>query len=454
MEGLTTASSKRDASALTAWVAYRCCRGHSRCPVSTFVLVIILSSSSSSSHALPCRLGARSSVRPVDPVIPDDGTTRKKTTSRSKPRDDFSAAASSSHPVYSPSVGSPSSVYGASSPYGTSASGYSGSGSGGQASPNSNLYYYYYPVSKNSGQQTSSASDAEYQASAAQNYAGVSAPGSGSSGSSSSSGAYDQAASASSSSGYGASADGGPLFVGLRARLERGRLQRGRGRQLPAAAAGVRRAGWRTLRTHAPLGLLNEVQKRAMFFCPRAVFSNAGAAQYAHLSQLAQQYGPQLAAAQQYAQYAQPGTGHYAGGGSYPSPSFQGSYDTSKRYYGLGSVIMPLLALAGLGLLIPTVTSLSGKKKRSIEDASRAHLGDYAERLERYFKIYRAAVESEECMNRIVCELGDAVSNVRGKSALLTVMEKFAPGWMNNKIGVFKNAALTVDTTKCSRYKC
>ncbi|KAL1438602.1 hypothetical protein MTO96_047959 [Rhipicephalus appendiculatus] len=107
-----------------------------------------------------------------------------------------------------------------------------------QASPNSNLYYYYYPVSKNSGQQTSSASDAEYQASAAQNYAGVSAPGSGSSGSSSSS----------------------------------------------------------------------------------------GAAQYAHLSQLAQQYGPQLAAAQQYAQYAQPGTGHYGGGGggSYPSPSFQG----------------------------------------------------------------------------------------------------------------------------------
>ncbi|XP_075731105.1 uncharacterized protein LOC119181896 isoform X2 [Rhipicephalus microplus] len=326
----------------------------------------------------------------TNPSSPSSSSTSvvSSSSSTSTKRDDFSAAASSSHPVYSPSVGSPSSVYGASSPYGTSASGYSGSGSGGygsvggsagayeaaassntyhsQASPNSNLYYYYYPVSKNSGQQTSSASDAEYQASAAQNYAGVSAPGSGSSGSSSSS----------------------------------------------------------------------------------------GAAQYAHLSQLAQQYGPQLAAAQQYAQYAQPGTGHYGGGGSYPSPSFQGSYDTSKRYYGLGSVIMPLLALAGLGLLIPTVTSLSGKKKRSIEDASRAHLGDYAERLERYFKIYRAAVESEECMNRIVCELGDAVSNVRGKSALLTVMEKFAPGWMNNKIGVFKNAALTVDTTKCSRYKC
>lgn len=151
-------------------------------------------------------------------------------------------------------------------------------------------------------------------------------------------------------------------------------------------------------------------------------------AQYAHLTQLAQQYGPQLAAAQQYAQYAHAGgAGHHyggggggGGGGPYASPSFQGNYDTTKRYYGLGSMIMPLLALAGLGLLIPTVTSLSGKKKRSVDDGSRAHLGDYAERLERYFKIYRAAVESEECMNRIVCELGDAMSTVRGKSALLT----------------------------------
>ncbi|KAH6940502.1 hypothetical protein HPB50_000523 [Hyalomma asiaticum] len=302
-----------------------------------------------------------------------------------------------------------------------------------QASPNSNLYYYYYPVSKNSGQQASSASDAEYQASAAQNYAGVSAPSSGS-GSSSSSGAYDQAASASSSSGYGASADGGPSSSGYE-------------HDSSAAAAAYNAAAAASYQ-----------QQLQAYAAQGGGHYGPSAAQYAHLSHLAQQYGPQLAAAQQYAQYAQPGTGHYGGGGggggSYPSPSFQGNYDTSKRYYGLGSVIMPLLALAGLGLLIPTVTSLSGKKKRSIDDASRAHLGDYAERLERYFKIYRAAVESEECMNRIVCELGDAVSNVRGKSALLTVMEKFAPGWMNNKMGVFKSAALTVDTTKCSRYKC
>ncbi|EEC04997.1 glycine-rich protein, putative [Ixodes scapularis] len=367
-------------------------------------------------------------------------------------RDDFSVAASASHPVYSPSASSGAAGYSGSSGYGASGSGYSGTGSAGygssgssggyeaaasstsyqsQASPNSNLYYYYYPVSKNNPQSggggagSSGGSDADYQASAAQNYAGVSSPG----------GSYDQSGGGgSSSSGYGT-----------------GEGSSGSGYDGDSNAAAAYNAA----------AAASYQQQLHAYAAGQGGGSSYGPGQYAHLSQLAQQYGPQLAAAQQYAQYAQSGgAGHHygggggGGGGPYASPAFQGNYDTSKRYYGLGSMIMPLLALAGLGLLIPTVTSLSGKKKRSVDDDRRAHLGDYAERLERYFKIYRAAVESEECMNRIICELGDAMSGVRGKSALLTVMEKFAPGWMTNKMGVFKSAALTAETSKCVRYKC
>lgn len=118
---------------------------------------------------------------------------------------------------------------------------------------------------------------------------------------------------------------------------------------------------------------------------------------------------PQFAASQQHASY-EPSTG-------------TGSSFRSK--YGLSSIVVPLMALAGLSLLIPTVTSLStvaSRKKRSAEDnlnLQQAGLGSYLERIDRYYSLYKNAIslEREDCMNRIICELGDAVSGVRGKDA-------------------------------------
>lgn len=116
--------------------------------------------------------------------------------------------------------------------------------------------------------------------------------------------------------------------------------------------------------------------------------------------------------------------------GNVAQPSMQaGSYEPAVsgygRRYGIGSFLMPMLALAGLSLLIPTVTSLtaSGRKKRSIDGVDTGKdsaFGKYFDRLERYYSIYKTAVEREECMNRIVCELGDAMSGVRGKSPLFS----------------------------------
>ncbi|RWS28296.1 hypothetical protein B4U80_07693 [Leptotrombidium deliense] len=127
------------------------------------------------------------------------------------------------------------------------------------------------------------------------------------------------------------------------------------------------------------------------------------------------------------------------------------------RRYGIGSIIMPMLALAGLSLLIPTVTSLgtaAGRKRRSTDKPKDSALGNYLNRLERYYSLYKTAVEKEECMNRIFCELGDAMSNVRGKSAFFTVVEKLVPNWMGNKIGVLKNGALSPEYGKCKKYSC
>ncbi|UYV62873.1 hypothetical protein LAZ67_2002198 [Cordylochernes scorpioides] len=133
-------------------------------------------------------------------------------------------------------------------------------------------------------------------------------------------------------------------------------------------------------------------------------------------------------------------------GGQYGYGISQGEYGQQKKL-GLSSLIMPMLALAGLGLLIPTVTNLSSrtkKTKRSVNDS----------RLERYLALYRSAVENEDCMSRIVCEMGDAVSDVKGKTAILTIMEKFTPAWMRQKMSIFKSAALTSEMGKCKKYKC
>lgn len=104
---------------------------------------------------------------------------------------------------------------------------------------------------------------------------------------------------------------------------------------------------------------------------------------------------------------------------SYEPPS------TGYRRYGIGSAILPILALAGLSLLIPTVTSLStatGRKRRSTNPIKESTLSSYFDRVERYYSLYKTAVEREECMNRIICELGDAMSNVSGKSTLFRLV--------------------------------
>lgn len=134
-------------------------------------------------------------------------------------------------------------------------------------------------------------------------------------------------------------------------------------------------------------------------------------------------YNPAAQAAAAYAQYQnQMPFGNFAAG-SMPQPSSYEPAASGYRRYGIGSFIMPMLALAGLSLLIPTVTSLtaSGRKKRSTEESAKdSAFGKYFERMERYYSLYKTAVEREECMNRIICELGDTISNARGKNPLLS----------------------------------
>lgn len=178
------------------------------------------------------------------------------------------------------------------------------------------------------------------------------------------------------------------------------------------------------------------------------------------------QFNPAAQAAAAYAQYAQAGQIPF---GNYPAASIpQSSFEPAAsgyRRYGIGSFLMPMLALAGLSLLIPTVTSLtaSGRKKRStdapVDIAKESALVQYFDRLERYYSMYKTAVEREECMNRIICELGGVVSGSKNKNPIISdtsfrMIEKLIPTWMGNSVGIFKQSALSGDQSKCKKYTC
>jgi len=154
---------------------------------------------------------------------------------------------------------------------------------------------------------------------------------------------------------------------------------------------------------------------------------------------------PQFAASQSHPSY-EPSTG---GGSSFRSK------------YGLSTLIMPLMALGALSLLIPTFQSLStvaSRKKRSAEDnlnLQQAGLGGYLERIDRYYTLYKNSIERDECINRIICELGDAVSGVRGKDAFFDFVERMMPlSKGNSKVSIFKRSALSADNDKCKHFKC
>ncbi|GBM96027.1 hypothetical protein AVEN_262102-1 [Araneus ventricosus] len=171
-------------------------------------------------------------------------------------------------------------------------------------------------------------------------------------------------------------------------------------------------------------------------------------------------YAPQGSTLAQYAaQLTGYGNQQYAGQGAMANSGYgvQG-YGTPSRRYGLGSLIMPMLALAGLTMLVPTITSnLGSRNKRSTDGQSHplSMLSEYKDRLERYYSLYRTAVEKEECMNRIICEFGSAVSDVKGKGAVVLVLEKLVPKHMRPKMNVFKAGALSPEIGKCKKmFKC
>jgi hypothetical protein len=86
-------------------------------------------------------------------------------------------------------------------------------------------------------------------------------------------------------------------------------------------------------------------------------------------------------------------------------------------------IIIPLLIVLGLSLLFPATVNIStGRKRREAGEAS--GLLDVVERVQ---DMYMALMESEECMERIACEVGGLAEDAGISKSMTKMVEKFAP---------------------------
>jgi hypothetical protein len=147
--------------------------------------------------------------------------------------------------------------------------------------------------------------------------------------------------------------------------------------------------------------------------------------------------------------YGAPDTGYGAPAG-YDAPAAPSYGATGEEEVivteGGGPGILPfvavILAIIGLSLLFPAVVNV-GRKKRSLAEESNP-ISDVAERVN---EIYGAVLESEECMEKIACELG-AMAKDLTSSPMTSLVEPFVPAKYSSYYKTFARG------TNCDKIKC
>lgn len=116
----------------------------------------------------------------------------------------------------------------------------------------------------------------------------------------------------------------------------------------------------------------------------------------------------------------------------------------------VGLLAAPVLAAVGLAGVIPVV--IGGlRKKRSLPDGEETGLDDMTTRIN---NIYLAVMNSEECMQRIICEAGGVMKDVTAKDSLFSILGSIAPHSFKKYVHTFKDGAYSKDVTKCQKIKC
>lgn len=157
-----------------------------------------------------------------------------------------------------------------------------------------------------------------------------------------------------------------------------------------------------------------------------------------------------------------------------PAPSYDGGSQGNLYYYyypvqeygetGAASgdfdiftaIILPLLILGGLLLLLSSLTfTLTTGRALSTETQEPALMDQLHDEIERVFYIYLNAFESEQCLQRTICEMGAYSKDLKGKDFVLGLLEPLVPEGMKGNLAIFKKAAESgYETGKCKKFRC
>jgi len=130
-----------------------------------------------------------------------------------------------------------------------------------------------------------------------------------------------------------------------------------------------------------------------------------------------------------------------------PSTGYGDPYAEEEAGLDLTSIIIPLLALVGLSLLFPTYVSLTTVRKR--REAGDLEQDTSSDVIDRVNEIYTAVVQSEECMEKIACEVGALAGDVGlTRSPAL----KLAGGFMPKKYKTYYSQF--INGKDCNKIKC
>jgi len=140
--------------------------------------------------------------------------------------------------------------------------------------------------------------------------------------------------------------------------------------------------------------------------------------------------------------YGPPSTG-------YETPSYGGASsgygEAASGGLDLTSILIPILALLGLSLLFPTFVTINGtRRKREASDDSPA--GNMVERLQ---DMYMALMESEECMERIACEVGGLVTDAGISKSMTKMAGQFVPKKYTKMMKTFNHGKDCKKNNKC-----
>jgi len=152
--------------------------------------------------------------------------------------------------------------------------------------------------------------------------------------------------------------------------------------------------------------------------------------------------------------YGAPSEGYadYSSGTGYVEPA--DSYGVAAAAdSGLSAILIPLLIAAALFLLIPGVREVCVggaappcKKKRSADDEPASNM------IERVQNIYMSVLESEECIERIYCEVGGLTEDFGYSKKITKSLEMFAPKKYTQMMKTFNHGKDCKKNHKCGYF--